>query len=61
MEKVLEVEGLKKSYGKVQALKGVSFHVSRGEIVGYLGPNGAGKTTTLNIITGVISRDEGKI
>jgi len=61
MEVVLEVEGLKKSYGKVQALKGVSFHVSRGEIVGYLGPNGAGKTTTLNIITGVISRDEGKI
>ena len=50
----LEVKGLSKSYGPVQALRGVSFAVESGEIFGYLGPNGAGKTTTLRIILGLV-------
>lgn len=59
--KILEVVGLKKYYGNFEALKGVSFSLYRGEILGYLGPNGAGKTTTLNILGGVIPRLEGDI
>lgn len=47
----LQIENLKKSFGKVEAVKGVSFHVNPGEIFGLLGPNGAGKTTIISIIT----------
>ena len=46
------VAGLRKSYGAVQAVRGVSFTVSRGEIFALLGPNGAGKTTILEILEG---------
>jgi ABC-2 type transport system ATP-binding protein len=48
---VIEVRGLTKRYGAVEAVRGVSFDVAQGEIVGFLGPNGAGKTTTLRILT----------
>lgn len=48
---MIEVEGLTKYYGNYQALKGISFRVERGEILGFLGPNGAGKTTTMRILT----------
>ncbi|MFO0724588.1 MAG: ATP-binding cassette domain-containing protein [Myxococcota bacterium] len=48
-----------KSYGPVQALRGISFTVERGEIIGLLGPNGAGKTTTMKILTGFIQPTEG--
>lgn len=58
---ILEVIGLEKRYGKFNALKGVSFDLRRGEILGYLGPNGAGKTTTLNILGGVITKDRGEV
>ncbi len=44
-ETAVAVRGLKKSYGKVEAVKGVDFEVAPGEIFGFLGPNGAGKTT----------------
>lgn len=48
---MIEVEGLTKFYGNFQALKGISFTVGKGEILGFLGPNGAGKTTTMRILT----------
>jgi len=47
---VLSFEGIRKSYGQTQALRGVSFHVNGGEIFGLLGPNGAGKTTTIKML-----------
>ncbi|HTX82616.1 MAG TPA: ABC transporter ATP-binding protein [Streptosporangiaceae bacterium] len=55
----LEVAGLRKSYGSVQAVRNVGFTVREGEIVALLGPNGAGKTTTLEILEGFRSRDGG--
>ncbi|MBI5286539.1 MAG: ATP-binding cassette domain-containing protein [Deltaproteobacteria bacterium] len=48
---MIEVEGLTKYYGNYHALKGISFKVEKGEILGFLGPNGAGKTTTMRILT----------
>jgi len=55
------VAGLRKSYGAVQAVRGVSFTVSRGEIFALLGPNGAGKTTILEILEGFRARDAGRV
>ncbi|GAA4068310.1 ATP-binding cassette domain-containing protein [Nonomuraea soli] len=48
------VQGLKKTYGKVEAVKGVSFEVAPGEVFGFLGPNGAGKTTTISMLCTLI-------
>src|SRR5271166_187866 len=58
---VLAVERLAKSFGTLKAVKGVTFHVAPGEIVGLLGPNGAGKTTTINMILGVLAPTAGRI
>jgi ABC-2 type transport system ATP-binding protein len=55
----VEVSGLRKSYGRVHAVKDVGFTVGYGEIVALLGPNGAGKTTTLEILEGFRTRDGG--
>ena len=57
---MVRVEGLIKRYGPVQALRGVSFTVDRGEVVGLLGPNGAGKTTTMRILTGYLPATGGR-
>jgi len=61
MSNTLRIEKLKKSFGKKQAVKGISFKVESGEVVGLLGPNGAGKTTTFYMITGIIKPDSGSI
>jgi ABC-2 type transport system ATP-binding protein len=58
---VLSLHNLTKHYGAKQAVDGVSFTVSRGEIVGLLGPNGAGKTTTINMVLGVLAPSSGSI
>jgi len=55
------VEDLHKSYGEVQALRGVSLEVQTGEVFGLLGPNGAGKTTTVEILEGLRQRTSGKV
>jgi ABC-2 type transport system ATP-binding protein len=59
-ESILMTEGLTKSYGKVQALRGVDLQVQQGEIFGFLGPNGAGKTTTIRCLLDLIRPDGGK-
>jgi ABC-2 type transport system ATP-binding protein len=60
-ESAIEVEDLRKSYETVQALRGVSFEVKRGEVFGLLGPNGAGKTTTVEILEGYRERTAGEV
>ena len=57
----LSISGVRKAYGKLQALDGVSFSIRRGEFFGLLGPNGAGKSTLINTIAGLIRADEGSI
>ncbi|AST92461.1 ABC transporter [Sutcliffiella cohnii] len=52
-EKIVSIRNLKKSYGPKEVLKGVSFDVFRGQIIGYIGPNGAGKSTTVKLILGI--------
>ncbi len=58
---VIEVKGLKKSYGQVHAVRGVDLSIAQGEIFALLGPNGAGKTTTVEILEGFRSRDAGEV
>jgi ABC-2 type transport system ATP-binding protein len=58
---MLELIDLKKSYGPVQALKGLNLQLNRGEIYGILGPNGAGKTTTIKIMASLLKADAGLI
>src|SRR3989344_4932806 len=58
---VLEVNNLKKNFRGIEAVKGISFSVEKGEIVGLLGPNGAGKTTTISMVLGVLEPSEGTI
>jgi energy-coupling factor transporter ATP-binding protein EcfA2 len=55
---MIDVTDLTKSYGPIEALRGVTFHIAPGEIVGMLGPNGAGKTTILKILTGYLQPDD---
>jgi len=61
IESAVEVKNLKKSYGKVEALKGISFEIKKGEVFTLIGPNGAGKTTALEIIEGLRKKDSGEI
>ena len=58
---MIKIDNLVKKYGKKTVVKGISFEIKKGEVVGFLGPNGAGKTTTMNILTGYISSDSGKV
>jgi len=61
MKKVIEIDGLTKSYGSVKAVKGISFSVREGELFAFLGENGAGKSTTINIICGQLKKDAGSV
>ena len=56
---MLQVHSLTKMFGKIPAVRGVSFRVERGEVLGFLGPNGAGKTTTMRMITGFLPPTSG--
>jgi branched-chain amino acid transport system ATP-binding protein len=58
---ILEVQDLSRRFGGVKALRGVSFSVAEGEIVGIIGPNGAGKTTLINLITGHLRPSGGRV
>ena len=58
---MLEVSGLRKSYGTLVAVDGVSLRAGRGETIGLLGPNGAGKTTTVSMIAGLVRPDAGEV
>lgn len=58
---MIDVKELRKSFGEVNALKGISFAVKKGEIYGFLGPNGAGKTTAISIISGLLEPDSGAV
>ena len=57
----IEVSGLRKAYGSLEAIRGVDFAIEEGEVFGLLGPNGAGKTTTVEILEGYRKRDAGEI
>ncbi len=57
----LEIEGLRKSYGSVHAVNGISFKVKKGSLFAFLGVNGAGKSTTINIICSILDKNDGKI
>lgn len=58
---LVSAENLHKRYGDVQALRGISFEIKKGEVFGLLGPNGAGKTTTIEILVGLRQPDEGSV
>jgi len=60
-EPAIEVSGLRKSYGPIEAVRGLSFSVEPGEVFGLLGPNGAGKTTTVEILEGYRERSAGDV
>ncbi len=59
--RVLDVHDLRKRFGEVNAVRGVSFYIDAGETYGLLGPNGAGKTTSISMIAGILERDGGEV
>ncbi|WP_459129205.1 ABC transporter ATP-binding protein [Guggenheimella bovis] len=61
MKKMIKVEHLLKRYGQKIAVSDITFSIDQGEVFGLLGPNGAGKSTSINMITGLISKDQGQI
>ena len=60
MEKIIEVNGVSKTFKHKKAVNNVSFHVNKGQIVALLGPNGAGKTTTISMMLGLKRSDRGE-
>lgn len=61
MSDVIRIENLYKSYGEVKAVSNLSFKVKEGELFAFLGVNGAGKSTTISVLSGVLSKDSGKV
>ncbi|MGE0384412.1 MAG: ABC transporter ATP-binding protein [Gammaproteobacteria bacterium] len=60
MQPLIEAEGLEKRFGALHAVRGVTFTVARGEVLGFLGPNGAGKSTTMKMLTGFLEPSAGR-
>lgn len=60
MSTIVAVDGLRKRFGKTEALRGISFTIKSGEVMGYVGPNGAGKSTTIRTLLGLIKASGGK-
>lgn len=58
---LVEMRNIRKKFGEVEALRGVDFHVARGEVVGLIGDNGAGKSTLIKVLTGIYPPDDGEI
>lgn len=61
MENIIEVKNLYKSYGSIEAVKGIDFYVKTGSLFAFLGPNGAGKSTTINILSTLLDNDAGEV
>lgn len=61
MEHIIEVQGLKKSYGEIKAVRGIDFYVEQSKLFAFLGPNGAGKSTTIDILSTLLKKDSGNI
>ena len=61
MPVTIKVKSLTKSFGPIHAVRGVSFDVNHGEVLGFLGPNGAGKSTTMKMITGFLEPTSGTV
>lgn len=61
MSEAIKVKSLRKSFGSIHAVQGVSFDVNHGEVLGFLGPNGAGKSTTMKMITGFLEPTSGTV
>lgn len=61
MVKMIEVEGLAKSYGNIKAVKGIDFYVEKSKLFAFLGPNGAGKSTTIEILSTALKPDQGEV
>ena len=59
METILTINNLDKRYGKIHAVKNISFEIKKGNVYGILGPNGSGKSTTLGIILNVVNKSSG--
>ena len=58
---LLEIKGLNKNFGGIQAVSDCTFSVEEGRIVSLIGPNGAGKTTVFNLVTGLLTPDSGEV
>ena len=61
MTTMVEIKDLRKTFGSIVAVDGVSFTVGKGEVLGFLGPNGAGKSTTMKMITGFLTPTSGTV
>ena len=61
MEHIIEIQGLSKSYGDINAIKGIDFYVEKGKLFAFLGPNGAGKSTTVEILATLLGPDSGNV
>ena len=59
MNPTIEIDGLRKRFGPVQALDGMTFRVRPGQVTGFVGPNGAGKSTTMRVVVGLDAPDAG--